>query len=222
MSFVDTPPSSPTWRYYRSLIVPGNVNATNIAHALSSNSFLPNVVGFVHVSAPPGFSLIANPFNTTNNTLAELLFNVPNGSKFAKYITGKGCVTNLFSGGRWSTGTTTLNPGEGGFFDNPGQTNLLLTFIGHVLQGRLTNSLPSGDSIRAPMVPMANALASLPANNGDKIECYVNGRLTTYTRMLGNWSGGSGISPLTLIPGKAFLMIRSSATNWIESFSVAY
>lgn len=224
LNFVDTPPSSQAWRYYRSLIVPGTVNATSIAHALASNSFLPNVVGFVHVSAPPGFFLIANPFSTTNNTLTGLLSNVPNGSKFAKYITGQGYVTNLFSGGHWNIGATTLNPGEGGFFDNPGQTNLPLTFIGQVLQGRLTNSLPSGDSIRAPMVPMANALASLPANNGDKVECYVNGKLTTYTRLLGIWSGGSGIPSLALTPGKAFLMIRSSsiATNWIESFSVAY
>lgn len=222
LSFVDTPPSSQAWRYYRSLLVSGSVNATSIVQALASNSFLPNVVGFVHVSAPPGFSLIANPFVTTNNTLAGLLSHVPNGSKFAKYISGQGYVTNLFSSGQWNSGATTLNPGEGGFFGNPGQTNLPLTFVGQVLQGSLTNSLPSGNSIRAPMVPLANALASLPASNGDKIECYVNGVLITYTSFLGSWSGGSVNPPLALIPGKAYLMIRSSATNWIESFSLGH
>ena len=221
LSFVDAPPSAQAWRYYRSLVVLGNVTATTIAHAVASNSYLPNVVGFVNVSAPPGFSLMANPFNTANNTLAALLPNVPNGTQFAKYITGQGYVTNLFSGGSWSVGATTLNPGEGGFFDNPATTNLLLSFSGQVWQGKLTNSLPAGYAILSPMIPLGNALATLPVKNGDSLECYIKGKPATYTRVLGVWSHSSSVPPLTWIPGEAFLMKKISATNWVESFSVS-
>ncbi|HZQ45755.1 MAG TPA: fibronectin type III domain-containing protein [Verrucomicrobiae bacterium] len=217
LSFVDNPPSAQSWRYYRSLFIVGTVNATSIANALASNHFVPNVVGFVNVSAPPGFSLIANPFNTTNNTLAALLPGVPNGSRLAKYIIGQGYVTNVFSGGVWNAGVTTLNPGEGGFFGNPTQTNLPLAFLGQVLQGKLTNSLPAGNSICAPIIPLASALSTLPANNNDTVQCYVNGKWTTYTSILGIWSGTPA---LTFIPGGAFLMNKSSAANWIESFSI--
>ncbi len=218
LSFVDAPPSSQTWRYYRSLFIPGSVNATSIAQAVASNSFLPNVVGFVNVSAPPGFTLIANPFNTTNNSLAALLSNVPVGTQFAKYISGQGYVTNLFSGGGWSGGNTTLNPGEGGFFNNPAKTNIVLTFSGQVLQGVLTSSLPAGNSICSPIIPLAQGLATLPGSNGDSIQCYVKGSLTTYHYVLGVWSGGP---TLTFTPGQAFLINKISPASWVESFSVA-
>ncbi|MCX7872360.1 MAG: hypothetical protein N2487_03660, partial [Verrucomicrobiae bacterium] len=52
-----------------------------------------NVVGYVNVTLYPGFNLIANPLNTTNNTIASLLPNVPGGTMLFKYVPGQGSVS---------------------------------------------------------------------------------------------------------------------------------
>ena len=160
-----------------------------MAQALSNGLFSANAVGFVNVNAAHGYTLLANPFNAGNNSLAALIPTAPAGSVVFKYTTGSGYTSNVFSGGQWSAGTTTtLDPGDGGFLYNPGKSTLKLTFAGTVVQGTVTNLIPTGYSIASPLIPLTNALATLPGATGDQIQCY-QGKWIAYTNVAGLWVG---------------------------------
>jgi hypothetical protein len=215
---------SQTNLYYRTLYVFGSVTPASISSALASRNFSANAVGFANVIAPPGFSLLANPLNTTSNYLNNLLSYVPDNTQIYKF-NGQQYSTHTFftSLGRWDTNPT-LNPGEGVFFLNPTATNLSLTFTGEVLQGTLTNALPGGFSIKASLVPQSGRLDSLPGlpgADGDVVYRFLNGNYVTYTYFDDyGWDGGANNPVPSLKIGEAFYLYRSSSTNWVRSFSI--
>ncbi|HEU0010189.1 MAG TPA: PQQ-binding-like beta-propeller repeat protein, partial [Verrucomicrobiae bacterium] len=115
-----------------------------------------NAIGFAVITSPPSPAqiLIANPFNTPDNTARGLLANVPERSGLRKWDEAtQSYRTNLFSLGRWSDEAMTLRPGEGVFFSNSLAQSLSLLLAGEILQGDLTNRIPSGLSVRSSMVP---------------------------------------------------------------------
>ena len=97
-----------------------------------------NAVGYINVSCPPGFSIIANQLNTTNNNISplldsQLLDGNHNGTILFKFSTSSGysayIVSSAASWSSTSVTNTTLNPGEGAFLYNPFTTNFTLTFL---------------------------------------------------------------------------------------------
>src|SRR6185436_14585530 len=111
--------------------------ATSMAQVYSVNA-----VGYVNVSAPPGFSLIANPLNagTGNNTVAKLFSNItpsiPNNSKvflFDNPTSSFKTITYSPLSQSWIP-TTDANveilPGNGVFFQNPSASAVTITFVG--------------------------------------------------------------------------------------------
>jgi hypothetical protein len=223
-----TDPSLPLQggRFYRVLFVLGNVTGANVAGALASHNFSANAVGFAGLSAPPGLTLIANPFNTATNTLNNLLSLVPDGSQVYKY-NGRAYNISTFAAGRgaWDVNAS-LNPGEGAFFKNNTATNLLLSFQGEVLQGSLTNSLPAGYSMRASMVPQAgqaDTLLGLPGQDGEIAYRFANGNFVGYTYFAGyGWCDDSYTIGLPLRIGEALFINKAAPTNWTRAFSVTY
>ena len=94
-------PRGETWEFFRTLSVAG-LNANSVAAAQSNGQFSANAVGFVNVNAAHGYTLLANPFDTGNNSLAALMPTAPAGSVIFKYTTGSGYSSNVFNDGYWS------------------------------------------------------------------------------------------------------------------------
>lgn len=195
-----------------------------------SNVYSLNIVGYVNKTAPPGFSMIANQLNTTNNTIAALLPSVPDGSQLFKYTTGSGYVTANFevdpisNVGAWDRPTITLNPGEGAFFKNTATTNITLTFVGEVITGSSTNPLPVGFSIRSSIIPQAGTATSLlvPGSDGDQIFKYTPGSgYTTFNYEVDPISNVGAWNPdPNVTVGESFFIKKTAAQNWIRNFTV--
>lgn len=125
-----------------------------------SNVYSLNVVGYVNVTIPSGYSLIANPLNATDNTVSNL-FSTANPLGATVYSwNGSGFVANTLDefGGGWGNPALSLAPGVGFLIRNPG-AQFTNTFVGEVLQGTLNNTPPSGYSLLASMVPQQGYLA---------------------------------------------------------------
>src|SRR6266853_2824813 len=92
--------------------------ALSAAGALTSMAqvYSVNIVGYVNLPIPVGFSMIANQLNNSaNNQLATLIPTPPNASFFYKF-NGAGYTVDDYTDGAWegdTSGTMTMNPGEG-------------------------------------------------------------------------------------------------------------
>lgn len=178
-----------------------------------------NAVGYANVTIPAGFSMIANPLNTSANTLNSLL----PGSQFGDTIfkwTGTAFSISTYLGS-WSPDLS-LNPGEGAFiYVGQAQTN---TFVGEVLTGSLTNAVPAGFSMRASQVPQQLGLSamSFPADFGDTVFMWNTtanagaGGYDIYT-FLGTWSP----SDPTPKVGQSFWVFKGSSGNWVRNFTIS-
>jgi hypothetical protein len=209
-----------------------------VVGALSSVSLMAqvyslNAVGYINVSCPgPGFSIIANQLNTTDNNISplldsQLLDGQHNGVELFKYSTAGGY--NAFvvsSGAAWSSTAvtnTTLNPGEAAFIYNPFSTNITLTFVGTVLTGSLTNTLNAGFNLVSSMVPQTGALDTalgVVPGHGDIVFTFstTGGYSADLYNSSGNWSA-NGLAPVPAV-GQGFFYYSAAGANWVQNFSV--
>jgi len=134
--------------------------ATSMAQ---SNVYSLNVVGYVNVPVPVGYSLIANPLNAGNNTVSNV-FNsaVASGAAVGSTVytwNGTSLTPNQNDqfDTTWQNPSLVLAPGTGFFFYNPNApfTN---TFVGEVNQGALSKSIPTGYSVHSSLVPLSGFL----------------------------------------------------------------
>lgn len=201
--------------------------AAGIATSMAqSNVYSLNVVGYYNVTIPAGaLTVIANQFNTTNNTLGALIPNPAPGSFFYKYVGGSGWVTYNFDEFdlKWlPDANVTLNPGEGGFFRNVTTSPVTLTFVGEVPQGNLTNALPTGLAIRSSMVPQSGAVTAdlgYPAVAGDFVYKYVPGTgWVTYNfdEFDLKWLPSEPAFGV----GEGFFSRKTAAVDWVRNFTV--
>jgi len=183
-----------------------------------------NAVGYVNVTLAPGFNLIANPLQAPVNTLGALIPIAPDGAQFYKF-TGGSFATFTFDGldNVWTpNGNVSLAPGEGGFLNNPTAGNVVVTFVGDVLQGTLSTLLPQGFSIASSKVPQAanvNTL-ELPPDDGDQLFKFVNpgpGYVTyTFDGLDLVWTPSAPVINV----GEAFFINKTIARTWTRTFSV--
>jgi hypothetical protein len=197
-----------------------------------------NAVGYINIVTPPGFSIIANQLNTTNNNISPLLDSQlgdgnHDGVRIYKYANGTYSYlqADSFNSPPWDgdAAHTSMNPGEAVFFLNNTGAPLTLTFVGTVSQGNLTNSLPSGFSLISSLVPQAGALDTdlgLTEVDGDRVYQYDNGA-GNYFYSQGDsfntppWdvAPGKPLSP-TVAVGEGFFYLAGSAESWVRNFSV--
>jgi hypothetical protein len=188
-----------------------------------SNVYSLNVVGYYNI--PLGANqkvMLGNQLNTTNNTLAGIIPSPVPGSQFFKF--NGGFSTYIFDDVDlvWTpNGTVSLAPGEGGFFISPAASTL--TFVGEVLQGSLTNTLPKTTKvIRTSMTPRAGTATglSIPGEAGDQLFTF-NGGFTTY--IFDDVDLVWTPSEPNLSVGQGFFYIKSSVANnpnWVQNFTV--
>jgi len=175
-----------------------------------TNVYSVNAVGYVQQVYTPGvLTMIANPLNTTNNTLGSVLNSgVPNGTAIYKW---NGATFDVAARARgvWDNPQFTLNPGEGCFIQLGGAAPYTNTWVGEVLQGSLTNSSTGpGYFVLSSMVPQSGDADSLgltsALSNGDAVYEFdsVAGIYKIWARARGVWSdpnGGNTAPPSTLL-----------------------
>jgi len=178
----------------KTLLLSGVVAALSSACVMAQVYSL-NAVGYINVTIPPGFSIVANQLNTTNNNFSPLLDSqiASDGGygldlcTFYKFVTGApnpytilqpdSFSVNAFPWDQTYATNTTLNPGEAVFVKNNNATNVVVTFVGTVLQGSLTNQslVGPGFNLISSMVPQAGRVdvdLGLPEVDSDIVYVY--------------------------------------------------
>jgi hypothetical protein len=191
--------------------------------ATSAQVYSVNTVGYVNVTLSEGYNLIANPLETTSNTIADLLPGV-DGLAVFKFEDGTGYVSANYVEllGGWDNPGITLDPGEGAFVLHPGGADVTVTFVGQVAEGSLSNPLPAGLSMKSSQVPQAGSLSALgyPVADGDTVYTYdpASGyTVSNYVELLGGWDNGEP----SLEVGDAMFVSKAAATSWDRDFTVS-
>src|SRR5688572_12296625 len=85
--------------------------------SLFAQVYSQNIVGFVQANAVSGFNILANPFNTGTNGIAQVISNPEEGTLVYKMKADGSYTTDVFAGGAWldfeqeTPSLTTLSPG---------------------------------------------------------------------------------------------------------------
>jgi len=201
----------------KTLLLSAVVVAAGIS-ASQAQVYSVNAVGYVNTKLTNQYTMIANPLNTTNNTIGGLLSTVPDFSNFYKW-NGSQFDIATFLFGNWDHPEYTLNPGEGGFIGiDPGSLPHTITWVGDVMQGSLTNVIPLGYSIRASQVPQTGGVDTLglTMNDFDNLYKWNGSQYVIYTFLFGNWDPSVPV----LNVGESVFVNAGSPINWTRTFSV--
>lgn len=197
-----------------------------------------NAVGYVNLSLPAGFSIIANPLNNGENKLSAVIPTAPEGATLFKF-TGGGFDNDppiYFSSPEFTgwfqsasdVANYTLKPGEGVFISLPSAQTM--TFVGEVPQGTLTTAVPTGFSLVSSQVPQASDLTTLGFSpvDGDTVYQWLrasqsydpNPPAYFVSPEFTGWFPGEAVGP-TIGVGEGFFVSRiGAAGNWTRTFSV--
>lgn len=202
--------------------------------AQAPNVYSVNVVGYVNVSLPSGYTLMANPLNLDNtNNINNVLPNVPNGTQFISW-TGSGLAPAItfFAGSGWydqnlNPATNLLNLGTSFFLYNPSASNNV-TFVGTVVQGTNTTVITPGYSFNSVIAPISSDLDTngFPTSlNGLQYSTFTNGQYTpadTYFQGSGWFDGNLNQVFPTPTVAQGFLIYNpnGSSANWVQTFTV--
>lgn len=140
--------------------------AVSVATVSAQNVYSLNVVGYYNLTMKPGFNLVANQLNTSNNTLNAVLPAAPIESQVLTYANNAYTI-DISDGTAWvdaNTGdpsTTSVAPGKGFFYFNPATADATVTFVGEVTQGTgLTVTNKPGFNLVSSIVPQAIPLTA--------------------------------------------------------------
>jgi len=205
--------------------------ATSMAQAVYSV----NVVGYINLTMKPGFNLVANQLKASpNNKLDSVLPAAPLESQVLKFVNND-YVIDISDGANWldnATGNpsaTTVTPGEGFFFLNPGNADTTVTLVGEVTTGNnLGVALAPGFNLVSSIVPQQ---IDLTAANG--FPQVLETQFLTYnpvtqnyntilindgTGWLNNENGDPAVA--TAAVGQGFFIFNPGAAfNWTRSFN---
>jgi hypothetical protein len=180
-----------------------------------------NVIGYASVSLPPGFSMIANPFDSSES-VRDTFKKWPEGSSLNKFDTRLfRLVENAIGSGKWMDPNEKLLRGEGAIFFNPTTDYKTANFVGEVVQGNLSVPIPSGFSLRSSLVPQAGSLAEdlrFPIADGDVVHLFDRDqqRYLLYPYADGKWTAGQPV----LGVAEAFWIAKTVPGNWIRNLVI--
>ena len=130
-----------------------------------------NVPGYADVLLAPGVSMLTIPFLSGENTIAELIPFVPDGSVVYHYDSANGAYAiNMFFWGEWDEPETKILPGTGLFFRNDSRASVALSLRGVVPQGKLATPLGVRWELIGSPIPQsgrADTDLGLPVGEGD-------------------------------------------------------
>ena len=193
---------------------PAGINNLFIRTWEEETGYAARAIGYVTLTVPSGYSLIANPLSNGGNRVSDIFPSAPSGSTLSKYnaMTGK-WESNTFTEA-WSQPGMTLAPGEGAVFNNKGEAFDVL-LAGFTPWSETTQSIPQGKSVVSPRLAKGGLLSSrlgLPMVEGLKVELLNNstGKYDAYTVNDGAWSPAEPAIAL----GQAFIVTAPSALDW--------
>jgi hypothetical protein len=183
----------------------------------------PNVIGYASAFLSPGFSLIANPFHTSDSSVATLFPNWPDETTLNKFDTMQFRLTdNGVQNRTWTNPHDQLAPGEGAIFFNPTPDHRPLVFVGEVMQGNLSMPIPSGFSMRSSIVAQGGLLDTdlgFPITDGDVIHLFdrEKKKYVLHPFEHGKWTSDA---PRIEI-GESFWVAKKAPGNWTRQFDLA-
>jgi hypothetical protein len=181
-----------------------------------------NVLGYVSLTLPPGFSMIANPLDSPTNTVGKVFKDWPEGTTLNKFDTQLfRLVENAVKFSQWTNPSETLLPGEGAIFFNPTLDYRSVCFTGEVLTRNLSVAIASGFSIRSSPVPQPGSLVEdleFPIAEGDVVHLFDRDKqqyvLHPYEN--GKWTAGAPM----LSVGEAFWVAKTEPGHWTRNMCV--
>jgi hypothetical protein len=209
----------------KALLVAAALGATGIATVMADPVYSVNVVGFVNLNLPVGYSLIVNPLAATNNALSTILPTVPEGSSVYQWDTPNQHFKNIntYAFGAWDSPDAQIQPGEAFFITT--DTAFTATFVGEVRQATttaLSTPLVTGYNFVGSQVPMAGALTETLSYNpdeGDSIYRWNAAGQHYYdiiSYAFGAWDGGDPAMNLS----EGMVLLRSAPGAWTSNFKV--
>jgi len=180
-----------------------------------------NIVGYRLLDVPTGKSLLSNPLANGDNTLPTLLSGGPAKLTVSTWDSDSASWKASTFGDAWSDAGLVVAPGQAALFENKSVDRVTLTFVGEVVQGSLSTTVPSGESYHAATLPIAGGLAAnfgFPTANGLKVSLLENatGDWTTHTFSDGTWSP----SEPSLAAAQGFRVTANAATSWDRDISL--
>jgi hypothetical protein len=214
----------------KTLLLTAAVCAAGVATSMAQ-VYSANVVGYVNkqLQGAGGFTLVANPLDTTNNTFGSLFSSLPVGSQVLKWTgTTYSTATRVAFGSGWTPAgaeNTTANPGEGLFIKTPdASANITNTFVGEVMQGNLTNSYAIGFTLSGNQVPDAGTVTAV----GLTAAVPTGGQLLKWNPTTQSYETftkvafGTGWTPTlpSLDVGDGFFINANASFDWVRNFTV--
>jgi hypothetical protein len=206
----------------KTLLLTAALSAAGIATSMAQAVYSVNVVGYVNIQVPTGYSMIANQLNASpNNTLATVMPAPPDGTTIFKFDPGTGgyiIAANVDGAWEGAGPGTTLNPGEGAFIQAP--SAFTATFVGEVKTGQSSTPLVAGYSIVSSQIPQAGLVSTdllFPATEGDTVFQFVaaTGAYVISANVDGAWEPAE---PNLRVGEPFFLQNIGGASAWARNF----
>ena len=193
---------------------PAGINNLFIRTWEEETGYAARALGYVTLTVPAGYSLVANPLSNGGNRVSDIFPSAPSGSTLSKFnaMTGKWEANTFIDA--WSQPGMTLAPGEGAVFNNVGAA-FDVVLAGFTPWAETTLGIAAGKSVVSPRLAKGGLLSSrlgMPMVDGLKVELLNNatGKYDAYTVSAGAWSPAEPAVAL----GQAFIVNAPSAIEW--------
>ena len=193
---------------------PAGINNLFIRTWEEETGYAARALGYVTLTVPAGYSLVANPLSNGGNRVSDIFPSAPSGSTLSKFnaMTGKWEANTFIDA--WSQPGMTLAPGEGAVFNNVGAA-CDVVLAGFTPWAETTLGIAAGKSVVSPRLAKGGLLSSrlgMPMVDGLKVELLNNatGKYDAYTVSAGAWSPAEPAVAL----GQAFIVTAPSAIEW--------
>lgn len=197
-----------------------------------------NVVGYVNVAAPSGqFVMLANPLDTGNNVLSNVVKGASGGSTVQIWNSGTGgfdlytysALTHAWKQGTSNADNTPLPPGVGFFLS--ASTAFTNTFVGTVvtpINGSSTNTVATGFQAVGSLTPYGDVVT-----NGATVNLVVGGGTTlqqwdiasqafnlyTYSGLSHAWKQGTTVTNPVVSVGEGFFINSGTPVIWTQTLT---
>ena len=205
----------------KTLILTAALGVAGAASAMAQ-VYSVNAVGYINLTAAPGFIMMANQLDNGNgNMVADLIPAPAEGTFLWKFDSATGLYdANAYEFGEWSKPEMVLGLGEGAFLQNTSSAAFTITLVGEVPQGTLTTEVPAGFAIVSSQVPQAGQIDTVlgyPAVEGDTVYLWSTAiqNYVIATFEFGDWS----VPPVVAV-GEAVFSSKAAAATWTREFSV--
>jgi hypothetical protein len=217
----------------KTILLSGLLGALGSISVHAQNVYSLNAVGYINVTALPGFNIISCPLIASPDNTLNTVLNNTNGAykkdQVWAWSPSSGYLEELGSGVGWSAGGhTTLNPGQAVWFNNTASTNITITFVGTVPSTNTTTIAPAAFNLISTAIPASGDIVTnslMLFTNGvkkDQVWTWNPTNQTYNPDTIASATGWPGGDPVEMYVGGGFWYLNNQATNnyWVQSYSV--